>query len=316
MNIALRFRSLIKLNKIKLCNYTTINWNENKENPKDEILSLFDKFENKKCLQFNEFANLNISDFDIEFASSFITFNDSSFTLNINSNREELFFKVINSEVTFIKEASINGLKMFIYAKDSSLYFPGLVENVDYTLLSEKSRVKITSMKNSTLSLISEDSEINIKRLKDIEFNIYSLRDKLNISKIDIIKYNSLIKVNQSIIESQGFFITYRTLLLSNIYFSKTGKFEKSLLLDREGYSFCPTLIINSDKEYNKRQYVTYADFNNGVFKILLVMLGFIISLSIIELQESYTSNINLNEKYTFFKYSQIAIANKINLNI
>lgn len=295
--------------RTKLCAFTSISWNENKENPKSEVLSLFNKIDNQKILQFQDLTNLTVS--EIDFHNSFVEFNDSKVNLNLNSSDNELFIKVSNSEVTLIKENFIKGLKLFIYSKDSTVYFPGLIEDVDLTLVSENGKIKITSMKNSVLSLISEESEINIKRLTDIEFNIYSLRDKLSISKIDVIKYNSLIKILESKIESKGFFVTYKTLLLSNVYFTKTGKFEKSLLLDREGYSFVPTLIINSDKEYSKTQYVIYSDIVKGFKKIGLVIAGFICCLAIVELQENYTSNLSLDEKYTFFKYSQIAIADK-----
>lgn len=161
-----------------------------------------------------------------------------------------------------------------------------LFENVSLNL--ENSNVElINDYQNSFLSIESENSEIKAQYLNNLTFNIKSKNDNLNINVLDI-KSNSILTTSES--NLKYFYLNFWSILKYNIYIvdknninessmNKTEYWEKLLFIDREGYSFCPTLVVNlndntskpanikeKDTRFLKRNYLKYSSIDSKEF--------------------------------------------------
>jgi hypothetical protein len=192
--------------------------------------------------------------------------NNSDIELDIDGE-EILTLKLVNSKITIVKS--------------------GYMKHVDIDM--ENSGLDISTLKARYLSIKSDGKEITISNLycDEVDMNINntvlrigSLNCKnrtsinsvlgevqinsfnsgsafLNLSEavkssisIDNIYDNSMINI--SAYECNKIKFNPFLLMGINLYLKKEAQFYRSQFFDREGYSFCPTVILNSHEELPK----------------------------------------------------------------
>ena len=300
---------LIKLNYSNKKCFSYINWNENKVNPKEEVMN---KYKNNNY----DFIKTNNDNSSIRNLSCYknVLISNCNDEFTVDSLQEEKVITINNSDLNIsIDNNKINDNGMLILlCSNSNIKLLNNMNNIELTIQVDNSELRMKAISNSKFNLISNNSVIKITNMENSEFNIYSYNDDITINNIDVLKNNSLLKIKEAK-SNNNFYITLKTLLLSNIYYTKTAKFEKPSFLDREGYSFCPTLVIDSDKEYSKSSFISNTDLKRSIKKILLSAFGVIGFLLIIDYQNNYKDKLSTNEKYTYLKYTQVKLFNLFN---
>lgn len=244
---------------------------------------------------------------------------DISDVSNIKYYPIEISDSILNINEIFIKEeGNSKGYENYIVhflikITNSSLTISkNIMKNLNITLICKNSEIKIDSIEKSNIAMISNGCFIRIGKMSDVEFNIFSENDDFHISLIENINNNSLFKeINPK--QYPSFMICLLSAMTINIFISKSKKFEKFFMLDREGFSFCPSLIINSDREYKKRAYVSYLKPKKFLKKIGIFSSFFVFILFLIDDIENYLNSNGGNsnsfrEKYTYLKYTQIRL--------
>lgn len=244
---------------------------------------------------------------------------DSSDVDNIRYYPIEINDSILNINEIFINDERNskdyeNYIVHFILkiTNSSLIISKNIMKDLNITLICKNSEINIDSIEKSNISLISNECYIRIGKMNDVEFNIFSENDDFHVSLIENIKNNSLFKeINPK--QYPSFMICLLSAMTINVFISKTKKFEKFFMLDREGFSFCPSLIINSEREYKKGAYISYTKPKKFLKKMGIFSSFFIFILFLIDDIENYLNSNGGNsnsfrEKYTYLKYTQIRL--------
>lgn len=222
--------------------------------------------------------------------------------------------------------------KLNITLINSSLKAINKISDINLTLnLNNSEFNSLSKISKTKIEINSSNSEIKINHLDDNEIDLTSYQDKIDLKLYDI-NNNSVIKANNSCLKE--FKISFWSAFKFNIFFSQKDKFEKLIFLDREGYSFCPNLIldINNDEVFNhndkkddnleedstnkgmlkKKDYLFYNSFksfkDNNNEKMIKLSIGVLKEIEILALKSNKIAAYNiiyeLNNDLNLIKYS------------
>jgi hypothetical protein len=225
-----------------------------------------------------------------------IYFQDKDNTLALNncdvelvlSQIDKLSLVLLNSKITLKVKSEINNINMDI--RNSILNIDTLyVKHI--TISSDQNKIDISNLSCETVDLNLKDTNIKIVDLQSNRKitisshgdNVMTLNsiigDKVMVELedsdkaafvINDIHDNSLI----SITKYENVNIQFNPFLLMgvNLYLKKESQFFRVQFFDREGYSFCPTIILNSQEALPKG-YSLY----KYTIPIRLKIIGFIL---------------------------------------
>jgi len=239
-----------------------------------------------------------------------ITGNNSSINILNNSTFER--FSINLSNQSYLKIQSLYCDNINIDSKDSSVIvekmsiLQNINLNIEKTDLLLQNIIGITDLQTeydvntkissyANINLNAKSSEIVISKLANCDFNYKGVEnnnlrvDSLNCNTFNIVlgqNDNAIIKIikfnHNSIIDGKNGKLDYKIhpilYLGINLYFTEKKDFKKWLMFDRVGYSFCPTLIIDS-KEKLDENYFLWEVFrlNTRAKMIAMLTFGFII---------------------------------------
>lgn len=260
--------NLIKENNLEFNQLKTMSINSERNDKKELDFMIYDSSKIiKDQVSFNDFfLNLknkkkeNLSEIDLKDNIRNKVIIDLKFSnCLVNFLIDTNFFEFSNKDGIVIEEINM------------------IVENSTLNILNK--------LKNCKINLKSNNSKISIPQIDNCEFNIDSTEDILETKLYDI-NYNSILKVKNT--NLRNFKISYWSALKMNIFFYDENKcnndiqkqeyFEKQFLAPREGYNFCPNLIIDidfdekyifsnnfilKDFEFKRKYYLFYNPFKN-----------------------------------------------------
>ena len=182
----------------------------------------------------------------------------------------------------------------------------------DVNLLSNKSDIIISKISNCNLDYKgNQDGENNI-RFEHMNCNVFNIglgtNDKVNL-KIIKFNHNSIIKTGES---GKLVFKVHPMLGMGiNMYFTEKKDFIKWSGFDRVGYSFCPTLLIDSKDKLDEDIFLWEAlkpKFNPSMKMLLFIGIGYIV-------YSIFMKSNNFYEDISSFKMMQIQL-NKVSNSI
>lgn len=241
-------------------------------------------------------------------------------------------------EESFIKANQIKSMKEN-YSNENDVLQSGsdINDNKELKIISENSKVDIENIKNfnkfslRTTEKSNEEKE-NIEKLNSLNINNIEVRnfdielnnknDKLNIN-INHLFENSIFKMRN--IDFKNVNIKMHPVLLFNlnVYNTNKGKFQKFLMFENEGYSFCPTVVFDIDKEFPKNYLIGFElikinkNFKRFVYLLIAMFFTKIIFLSdnsldnCREYETSFNTLENLPRQISEYKFYQLAMKKK-----
>ena len=305
-------------------------------NNKSLILNLLIK---NKNLFFNNIHNFNFKTLKIYSQNSLIQFIGESIKLeNLELNCENSELKISNliylyssfnlNKCDFFCK-TINFYKSQIKLKDSQMIIKNIIEinelNPNHlqfdnfkTFLAFKNQKFEVNSKNSILGndyflgnidyFSEENSNVTFNSIigKEVKF-LCENNDNLTINFEDL-ENNSLIKLRNA---SLNLKINPFLILGINVFNFEQGKFFKFRMLDKEGVSFCPTLIIDYDKKLEAKEIVNWKIIhpkeNWKKFIILSIGISFFYLMTI---GREFSNNIYID--YSKFKVYQLFLMKRI----
>jgi len=295
---------LVKNLKIDLKNSEFIN--------KGEIISY-----NKKLLG-------NFKDFENGFDRNLLGLENIE-NNNTNTNKNNNTPK----EIEISPLTKLNNFKFDIKERNISIKAINSTININY--IKNFSCLKIESNKDTNNDIIEindiNDSNNNISinklSLNKFEFNILE-GDKININLFHVTE-NSLFKLNKFNTDFIKFKIHPLLIFNLNVYNLFNNKFQKQLFFDNEGYSFCPTILFDIDRQIPKNFLVGYnlISLPKIISKILKIfMLLFLIKIfflcennseNLLDNETNFNTLNNLNNDITEYKMYQMLMKQKLN---
>lgn len=288
-----------------------------------------------------EFNKLNINVYNE--LNSFIELNDCTeinLTIDIINNNNKKFYNkndkvsdikrvenIVNSTFNLsetVKSNNINFIansiesQIVIFLNNSNISINSTLNHINDLYLTividNKSNLYIKNdISNSNINIVSYNSFLKLAKINNCEFNIYLIQSKTIIENINFLNNNSIIYSRNLLnnnLKNLNFKITLLTLLKSNVYYTLSNKFEKFAFLDREGYIFCPTLVIDTDIELKRKNIVDISIIYTIAKRLLLFVIGLYALLFCF--QES--DQLDTDYLYTYYKYNQIKLINDINI--
>lgn len=232
---------------------------------------------------------------------------------SINKSCSYICIRILNSECRLDLNSFPAESIITLLISHSNITIPSGFTFKNLTILVDNSMISLESVSPSTsLNMVSEMSEINFGTLHCYDFNIYSRRDIFKIKLLKSISDNSLLWMREH--REFNFLLLYSTAIKMNIYYAKDAKFEKILFMEREGFSFCPTLVIDHDQDLNKSNFLSFSEFRRG-FRIFVSVSLILLSLSFVADSLGESRDIELDQQYTFLKISQAKLGNSFKNN-
>lgn len=235
---------------------------------------------------------------------------------------EESFLKT--NQIKYSEENSTNEINQI---KNN----PVTNESKDITIFADNSKIEIETIKNfSKLLLRTNEKEENTNstikidyvETRNFDIELKNPNDKLKINLYHLFE-NSIFKMKN--VDFKYINIKMHPMLLFNlnVYNTNKGKFQKNLIFDNEGYSFCPTVVFEIDKEFPKNYLVGYElvkiskYFKWFMFVMISMFFTKIIFLSNNSLEnwKDFEANLNtldnLPRQISEYKFYQLAMRKK-----
>jgi len=198
----------------------------------------------------------------------------------------------------------------------------------DISIIADNSQIEIDKIKNfnrfflRTNEVFSNSIKINYIEISNFDIELNNSNDKLKINLYHLFE-NSIFKMKN--IDFKNINIKLHPMLLFNLNVFNTNKekFQKHLIFENEGYSFCPTIVFEIDKEFPKNYLVGYElikiskYFKWFMYVIFLMFFTKIILLSdnCLENYNDFDANLNtldnLPRQISEYKFYQLAVKKK-----
>lgn len=221
----------------------------------------FQKIENK-ILKINasgkNVKRIVISDKEIEKKdenSIFVLYDDNhqfhSLNLTLENNNE---LEILNFSKFSLNFSIFSKNSNFSYFLPKNHFFKEKTNKI--TIHSQNSKILIQNFNGSLKYFGEQNNNVKLKNLYLTSLEYYNgENDSSEISLMDL-EDNSIIEQKEN--SSLSLKISPILGFGINIFSTFTDKFIKLPFFDREGYSFCPTLILKTNKEYKRDDLIDY----------------------------------------------------------
>lgn len=193
-------------------------------------------------------------------------------------------------------EASESNIQIKNFLNCGDLKFEGKIGEFDQSLFQNHSE----NNNLLTINYFSSNSFVlNTTQYDLVYLNVYDIFDN---SILKSALENDLLK--NSIEKNIHIKIHPMLLFGINVYQAFNKKFLSFLIFDREGFSFCPTILIEANKEFNKKELIGYelVRFHQGkYFKYVLAFLACSIFFTLFNTKEDTMENYSEFQHYKFF---------------
>jgi len=283
----------------------------------------------------------NYFNFDLDCENSKVKINKNILYSNIK-------IKALNSEIKcqelysnrrFPDSNFKNFEEALLNSREKEEILPEYQSDKEININTENSILEIDKIKNFNSLNLSSNSNWNLDEDKNqnnhsiIKINSLEVRHfDIQLNPNDKLKMNLYHLVENSIFRMKNIdfgkvIIKIHPMLIFNlnVYNTNKGKFQKNLIFDNEGYSFCPTIIFDIDKELPKNyligyELVKFSKYFKIFWKILILSLFVkILFLSdncldnCSEIETSFNTINNLHREISEYKFYQLAMKNKFN---
>jgi hypothetical protein len=295
-------------------------------------------FDNKD-VQFKNNDKMILENLEIETVNTSLNFKGEMIkiqNLEIISTKSDIKFSslmLLNSTLKLTKSdlfcQYLNFYKSNIKLCDSQMIIKNIVEIDQNNMVNfkQESLFSLLALKGQNFKISSENSifccdsfsgNIDYNSLQNSNLTINKIigkEVKFNSEKNDLISVfledlenNSLIKIRNS---SFKFKINPFLILGINVFNAKDNKFFKFRLLDKEGVSFCPTLIIDYDGKLEAKDLIEWKLISPGrhMRKMLIISL-IIFFLYLMTVGREYSNNIY--SQYSDFKLYQLFFRKRV----
>lgn len=258
--------------------------------------------------------------------------NKVSFTFDKSIvNFEKFDHKFVNHEYSYnldIKNGSnINIKKIFIYEMDISIASSRL--EIDKIMGYKKSESENNQTKNN-LKIDASSSSINIKNfincghlelnsINDGETLSHHFNNNIEINNFTSNSFDMKLVDNDNLILSvyeisdnsrvkynfHNSRVRIHPLLLNavNVYEVLTNKFMSLLMMGRDGYVFCPTIVLDTNQEIKKRDIQAWEMFRikNSKYYKYLILLFLYLFICVFTVEEKVNHEVSLFKHYQLF---------------
>ncbi len=300
--------------------------------------NLFKSIDNLKKLEIDSTNSKIIFNKDLIYSNIKISALNSFIKCNgLFSNKRALKANFINFEEAFAKK----DIKELEENKNNNSLDNKNRVNKELSITLQKSKIEIGKIQNynkfilRTNTNISSNTDNNQNPLdnSEIKFGFIEVKnfdfelnehDRLDMNLYHLFE-NSLFKMKNINFNETSIKIHPILFFNLNIYNTNKGKFQKNLFFDNEGYSFCPTIVFDIDKEFPKNYLVGYNLIKiPKSLKLFFISLLALFLIKILILSNNNLNNCkdnetslntlnNLPKEYSEYKFYQLAMKAKFN---
>jgi hypothetical protein len=224
-------------------------------------------------------------------SNNIIALNNTEVDFIVSNNSEDITLDLTDSKVTLKKELKFNNLTLILTNSTIICEEPLYANSIN--IISKESKIDIKYLSCNDIQILANNSSIAVNELHCTKAMVIRsegnntftypsvIANGLNIQLQTTDKSNLYISdlYDNSIIYVPIYannVITFNPFLLMgiNIYLKKETKFHKLQFSDREGYSFCPTVVMDSNEELPKDYVLSkyYVLFKIKIFALMTLL--------------------------------------------